>query len=200
MARPHLRVRWPRPPPRVRPPTPVVEMIPLGVASPCSPVARSTAPQMQPPPTRTVRACGSTSMSSSGEVDDHAVVARPQAGAVVAPAADGQEQAVVAGEADGCRDVVGTGAARDQRGALVDQRVVDLARLVVVGLVGPDQPSLEPRELLTSDLGGRGDRAHASPFGWRRATLTRRPCRVMTQTDRVSSRLELRGACRDDQV
>ena len=28
----------------VRPPTPVVEIIPLGVASPCSPVARSTSP------------------------------------------------------------------------------------------------------------------------------------------------------------
>ena len=32
--RPKWRVRWPKPPPRVRPPTPVVEMMPLGVASP----------------------------------------------------------------------------------------------------------------------------------------------------------------------
>ena len=65
--RPKRRVRWPRPPPSVRPPTPVVEMIPLGVASPCSPVARSTSPQVQPPPTRTVRAAGSTRMSLNAE-------------------------------------------------------------------------------------------------------------------------------------
>ena len=32
IARPHLRVRCPNPPPSVRPPTPVVEMMPLGVA------------------------------------------------------------------------------------------------------------------------------------------------------------------------
>ena len=34
MLNPHLRVRCPIPPPRVNPPTPVVEMIPLGVAIP----------------------------------------------------------------------------------------------------------------------------------------------------------------------
>ncbi len=60
IVRPHLRVRCPRPPPSVRPPTPVVEMIPLGVARPCSLVAASTSPQVQPPPTLAVRAPGST--------------------------------------------------------------------------------------------------------------------------------------------
>ena len=69
----------------------------------------------------------------------------PRPGAVVAAAADGEQQAVVAGEADGRRDVVGVGAARDQRRALVDHRVVDRARLVVVGVVGPDQPALGTR-------------------------------------------------------
>ena len=61
IASPYLRVRWPMPPPSVSPPTPVVEMIPLGVARPCSPVTGSTSPQVAPPPTRTVRAFGSTS-------------------------------------------------------------------------------------------------------------------------------------------
>jgi len=32
--RPYWRLRWPIPPPRVRPPTPVLEMMPAGVASP----------------------------------------------------------------------------------------------------------------------------------------------------------------------
>ncbi len=63
MVSPYMRVRWPRPPPSVRPPTPVLETIPLGVARPCSPVARSTSPQVAPPPTRTVRLPGSTWMS-----------------------------------------------------------------------------------------------------------------------------------------
>src|SRR2546427_7991745 len=34
MLKPHLRVRCPIPPPSVNPPTPVVEIIPLGVAMP----------------------------------------------------------------------------------------------------------------------------------------------------------------------
>ncbi len=62
MVKPHLRVRWPRPPPRVRPPTPVVEMMPLGVARPKAWVAWSTSPQVAPPSTRTVRYSGSTRM------------------------------------------------------------------------------------------------------------------------------------------
>ena len=56
MVRPHLRVRWPMPPPRLRPPTPVVEMMPAGTACPYSCVALSTSRQSAPPPTLTV--CG----------------------------------------------------------------------------------------------------------------------------------------------
>ena len=95
------------------------------------------------------------------EVDDDAVVARSQAGAVVAAAADGQEQVVVACERDGHGDVVRTRALRDQRRPLVDHRVVDLARLVVVGVLGPDQPSLEAGELLARGACGCRDGAHA---------------------------------------
>ena len=62
---PQLRVRCPRPPPRVNPPTPVVEITPDGTASPCSCVTASTRPHVQPPPTRTVRLSGSTVTASS---------------------------------------------------------------------------------------------------------------------------------------
>ena len=57
---PYWRVKWPMPPPRVRPPTPVVEMIPEGTASPNAWVAWSTSPQVLPAPTQTVLAAGST--------------------------------------------------------------------------------------------------------------------------------------------
>src|SRR4029453_9176904 len=57
---PHFRVRCPTPPPRVNPPTPVVEIIPLGVAIPKTCVAWCTSPQGHPPPTVTVRAAGPT--------------------------------------------------------------------------------------------------------------------------------------------
>src|SRR5204862_6430928 len=56
---PQPRVRYPIPPPSVSPPTPVVEMIPHGTASPYGLLAASTSPQMQPPPARTVRPSGS---------------------------------------------------------------------------------------------------------------------------------------------
>ena len=57
---PPPRVRWPRPPPSVMPPTPVVEMIPLGSASPNGCVAWSTSPSSEPPSTRATRETGST--------------------------------------------------------------------------------------------------------------------------------------------
>ena len=48
------------PPPSVNPPTPVVETVPNGAAKPKAPVAWSTSPSVVPPPTRAVRASGST--------------------------------------------------------------------------------------------------------------------------------------------
>src|SRR5215469_9232623 len=60
MVRPYFRVRCPSPPPSVKPPTPVVEIIPDGTANPNACVAWSTSPQVHPPPTRTVFVVGST--------------------------------------------------------------------------------------------------------------------------------------------
>ena len=48
------------PPPRVSPPTPVVEMMPPVVASPNGYAAAFRSPQVAPPETRAVRASGST--------------------------------------------------------------------------------------------------------------------------------------------
>ena len=165
MVRPYLRVRWPRPPPRVSPPTPVVEMIPLGVARPCSLVARSTSPHVQPPPTRTVRACGSTSMSFSSErsmttpsshVPRPAPLWPPPRTARSRPCSRAKPTAFATSSAPAQRAI--------SAGALVDHRVVDLARLVVVGVVGADQTALEPRELPARGLGGCRDCAHVSSF------------------------------------
>ena len=58
--RPYLRVRWPIPPPRVRPAIPVVEMIPPGAARPKAWVAWSRSPQVHPPSARRSGLSGST--------------------------------------------------------------------------------------------------------------------------------------------
>ncbi len=57
-ARPNFRSSHPDPPPSVRPPTPVVEIRPPVVATPCAWVAPSTAPHVAPPPTTATRASG----------------------------------------------------------------------------------------------------------------------------------------------
>ena len=55
------------PPPRVRPPTPVVPKVPPGAASPCACVAASNARHVAPPPARAMRVPGSTSTASRPE-------------------------------------------------------------------------------------------------------------------------------------
>ena len=94
------------------------------------------------------------------EVDHDAVVARPQSGAVVTAAADGEEQVVVACERDRHGHVGRTCALRDQRRPLVDHRVVDRARRLVVGVFRPDQPSPEAGELLARGACWCRDGAH----------------------------------------
>ena len=55
------------PPPRVRPATPVVEMIPPVVARPYACVAWSKSPHVAPPPTRAVLFTRSTNTLFTGE-------------------------------------------------------------------------------------------------------------------------------------
>ena len=64
---PSLRVMCPTPPPSVSPPTPVVEMIPNGAASPNGCVAWSTSPSSVPPSTCATRALGSTTTPRRAE-------------------------------------------------------------------------------------------------------------------------------------
>jgi hypothetical protein len=110
------------------------------------------------------------------QVDHDAAVAGPQPGAVVAAAPHRDEELVLAGEAERRRDVVRARDARDHAGALVDHRVVDGARVVVVGVPGSDQVALESGQLGSRRLrrarhvahvcllcGGSRDRTGARP-------------------------------------
>src|SRR5262249_17306482 len=142
---PYLRDRWPKPPPRVRPATPVVEMIPQGVARPNWWVAWSTSAQVQPPSTRTVRRGINPDLAQAGEVDDDAAVTDGPSGDVVAAATDRQEQVVLPREIHRVDHVGDTGAADDQGRAPVDHGVVDLAGRVVAGVAGPDHRAAQPR-------------------------------------------------------
>ena len=143
---PHLRVRWPRPPPSVSPPTPVVEMIPLGVARPCSLVAASTSPQVRRRRPRTVRASGSTSTPFSGERSITTPSSHgPEPGAVVAAAADRERQVVLGGEADAAATSSASATCAISAGSPVDHRVVDVARLLVGRVLGSDQLAAEIR-------------------------------------------------------
>ena len=110
--RPSPRLRWPIPPPSVRPPTPVVEMIPPASARPMRvrrvvDVARAARRRRR----CTVRSSASTSTPFiGGEVDHQAVVDAPRPGAVVAAAADRDVEPVLAGEVDRGDDVGHVGA------------------------------------------------------------------------------------------
>ena len=99
------------------------------------------------------------------EVDHHAVVDSAQPGAVVAATADCQRQLPVAREGNHLRDVVRVGDARDQGGTPVDHRVVDLARLLVGGVVGADHLAGElAPELPAGSVGCRRSCAHSVSF------------------------------------
>ena len=94
-----------------------------------------------------------------GQVRDDSVVANPEARAVVPAAAHRQRKLMRPREADRTRHVLRVCAARDQRRAPIDHRVVDLARVVVVGVLRREQPSREsslqllPRRICRATLG-----------------------------------------------
>src|SRR5574338_486651 len=96
------------PPPSVRPPTPVVEMIPPGAARP------------------------------KRQVDDQAAIDGAEAGHAVAPATNRQVEAGVAGSTDHGHHVGRIYALDDRAGSAVVHDVVDGAGLVVVGIRGGD--------------------------------------------------------------
>src|SRR5262249_26693455 len=93
------------------------------------------------------------------EIDHDAVVADSQTTPVVSAAAHGQQHVSLSGEADDRGNVLRGGTARDQGRAPVDHRVVDLPRLVIAGVLRPDQLAREPRQLLLCGCGD-GARTH----------------------------------------
>ena len=112
-----------------------------------------------------------------GEVDHQPAVAGAQPRAVVAAAANGQRELALAREGDRAAPRPAPGAAHDQLRAPVDQRVVDRACLLVVGIARPDHPAFEAR---------RGA-AHRCLRG-RRCPPTLEPARSrgITRADRLS--------------
>jgi hypothetical protein len=100
-------------------------------------------------------------LAQQREVADDAVVDAPEAWAVVAAAVDRQREALLAREADDPGDLGRVDGPRDQGRPLVDHRVVEGARLVVVRVLGTDQLAREPAELRSGGRSGRCHRAHA---------------------------------------
>ena len=128
------------PPPRVSPPTPVVEMIPPVVASPNGYAAALRSPQVAPPPTRAVWFSGST---RTPRIDERSMTIPSSHGAearhAVRATADRDAQAVLAREPDGGHHVAGVRRLDDRGRLTVDHRVVDLPRLVVALVRGRGQ-------------------------------------------------------------
>ena len=132
------------PPPSVSPPTPVVEMKPLGTARPKAWVAWSTSPQCsRPRRARSARldrrACSASRERSMTRPSSQ--MPRPRR---CVRRRESRRAVASRGAKLTARDDVGhIGAARDQRGMLVDHAVVDLARLLVARVAGLDQLSAQ---------------------------------------------------------
>ena len=128
------------PPPSVRPPTPVLETKPLGVASPKGCVAWSTSPHTQPPSTRTVRLAASTCMPFMRErstTRPSSTVPRP--GPLWPPPRTARVSLLLAGKIDRADDIGDIHAADDERRVFVDHAIVDFARLVILRVAWTDQ-------------------------------------------------------------
>ena len=180
------------PPPSVRPATPVEARKPDGVAMPNATVAWSTSPQVHP----RVGADGVVLRADRGaaqqrQVDDQGVVPHPEAGGVVAAAADGDLDAVLAGEPHAGDHVGDVAAARDGGRALVDHGVVDGACLVIPGIPGHDQVAAHGggQLLVRQRWPGRLVWSCCVPFGMRR-----RDGRVHTEARTRSVRAAFAGA------
>ena len=117
---------------------PVLEMIPVGDASPNAWVAWSTSPRqgaaLDPggPRDRV-----DPNAAHAGEVDDETVIDGAEAGGIVSAAADGDVELLVAAECERCNDVSDIGRANDKRRVSIDHAVRDAAGVVVAGSSGP---------------------------------------------------------------
>ena len=118
-------------------------MIPAGWRARRRAVAWSRSPSRAPPSTAPTRVGIDADAVHRREVEHEAVVDAAEAGAVVAAAADGELEPLAAAEVDRGADVGDVAAADDQRRVLVDHRVVEPARLVVVRAAGLEHSTAE---------------------------------------------------------
>ena len=123
---PYLRCSQPMPPPSVRPATPVVEIRPPVVASPCAAVAASRSAQVAPGCTVAVPPADvDLDAAHRREVDDHPAVAGAQPGHAVSAASHREWNPRGPRQRHGRDDVLGRTAPRDQRRPGVDGAVPD---------------------------------------------------------------------------
>ena len=135
--RPYWAVRWPMPPPRVRPVTPVEPTTPPGVTRPWAWVAgRSRARWRRRRSGRSARSGSTSTVAHLGQVDHQAVVDRAVAGGVVASSPHRDLQVVLPAEGQRGGDVIGVDAAGDHRRAAVDQQVEAEPGPLVLGVAG----------------------------------------------------------------
>ncbi len=117
---------------------PVVELMPVGTASPKACVSRSTSASVAPGPTQARRAATSTRTDFIvRQIDHQAAIADGVAGNVVAAAAHGDEKSVFPGKIHGGDDVGGADATHDQAGPPVDHGIPDAACVIVGGVAFP---------------------------------------------------------------
>ena len=102
----------------------------------------------------------------SGEIDDHAAVARREPGYAVAATAYRDDKVVLARELQRRDDVVDTSAAGDERRMAVGDGIPDDARAVVVAIAGDNQLTAEtlPELFKRSAIERLRDRHDSRPF------------------------------------
>ncbi len=158
---PCCAVRWPMPPPSVRPATPVEPTTPPGVTSPNACVAASKSSHVAPPWARAIRAPASTSTPPHlREIDHEAAVENAVAGGVVSSAAHRDLQLVGAREVERGRDVGRPETARDDGRTPVDERVEAAPRGVVTLVLGRDHRARKRLAELAHGLVRRVRHAH----------------------------------------
>ncbi len=143
---PYFRLNQPKPAPSVRPATPVVELMPSGVARPWACAAASKSPRVQPGSTvRLASARIHLDALHQRKIDHETAIAHGIARDVVPAASNGDDQIVLAREVDGADHILRRLAAGDQSGSAVDHGVPDLACLVVASVARKQDIATEVR-------------------------------------------------------
>jgi hypothetical protein len=106
-------------------------MKPAGTARPNACVAWSTANDVHPPPTRTVRSLGSTRVIYQREVNYEAIITNPRAARAVPAAPNRNEHSMLTAEIDRSNHVRNVGTAHDQTWPTVDHAIIYLSCFIV---------------------------------------------------------------------